>query len=166
MAGTHVAHLNRGYMRGPWGDPAIAGFEDNLTRVNAVAERSTGFVVNVGVDAEAVKRLFFPDCADPARVAATLSVWESVAALEAFVHHTIHGRFLSRRDEWFESMPGPAYVIWPIPAGHVPTLAEARAAHDRLARDGAGPTAFDFAWAQDACAQGGLHLDGERGRTG
>ena len=41
---THLAQLNIGKFRFPTDDPRMAGFMQNLDRVNAIAERSEGFV--------------------------------------------------------------------------------------------------------------------------
>ena len=147
MPTYHVAQMNWGVLRADWEDPAVAGFVDNLGRVNEVAERSEGFVWRMG-DADMETAQMNPDeifGANP-RLASTMSVWESAEALEHFVHKTIHGGFLKRRAEWFEHQDAPTYVIWPIPAGHRPTLAEAKARLDRLAAEGPGPEAYDFAY--------------------
>ena len=40
----HIAQMNMGYLLHTHGDPRIAGFEDNSDRVNAVADRSKGFI--------------------------------------------------------------------------------------------------------------------------
>lgn len=144
----HIAHLNWAYLAAPWGDPAVAGFTDNLARVNATAERMPGFVARPALSEQQIHRVLFArrGTFDPAREAATLSVWESAEELETFVYQTVHGGFVTRRAEWFVPVPGPAYVIWPIEAGHVPTLREADAALARLETEGAGPSAFDFKW--------------------
>ncbi|UCH41974.1 MAG: DUF3291 domain-containing protein, partial [Gammaproteobacteria bacterium] len=60
----------------------------------------------------------------PDVAAARLSVWESYECFEHFVHKTVHGQFLRRRAEWFENINAPSYVIWPVDAGHTPSLAE------------------------------------------
>ncbi|MEM9975449.1 MAG: DUF3291 domain-containing protein [Pseudomonadota bacterium] len=147
-AAQHIAHLNWAYLAAPWGDPAVAGFTDNVARVNATAARMPGFVARPDLSERQIHRLLFAPRGtfDPAREAVTLSVWESAEALEAFVYRTVHGKFVTRRAEWFLPVPGPAYVIWPIDRGHVPTLAEADAALARLECEGAGPSAFDFKW--------------------
>lgn len=143
--GTHVAHFNRAILRDDWGSPAVAGFEDNIDRVNALAARSPGFVWRM--PDEAMEREQFDPRgvlgADP-RLAATLSVWESVEALETFVHKTVHGAFLRRRDTWFVKQEGPTYVIWPVPVGHRPTIAEAVERLNLLGVKGPTDLAFDF----------------------
>lgn len=146
MSEQHFGHLNRGYLRGPFGSAEVAEFETNIDLVNSVAQRSPGYVANVDVDAEEAREVFFWPEADLNRVAITISVWTDPHLLNAFVHKTIHGRFLTRRHEWFRPMDGPSYVVWPIKTGHLPDLAEAKAAYDRLASSGPGPEAFDFGW--------------------
>jgi hypothetical protein len=146
MDGRHYAHLNRGYLKAPFGDPAVAEFEAALAQVNAVAARSPGFIANLGVNARLAQRLFYPAGGVTGRVAATLSVWEDPHLLRHFVHDTLHGRFLARRAAWFVPMEGPAYVIWPIAPGHRPDLFEAQRAWVRLRDTGPGPDAFDFPW--------------------
>ena len=43
-ANHHLAQLNIGRIRYEVDDPRMAGFVDNLASVNAIAERSPGFV--------------------------------------------------------------------------------------------------------------------------
>ncbi len=42
---SHIAQLNIGRFRYPTDDPRMAGFMRNLDRINALAERSEGFVL-------------------------------------------------------------------------------------------------------------------------
>lgn len=144
-----VAHLNWAYLVAPWGDPAVAGFTDHVDRVNAAAERSAGFIARPDLNDAVLHHTIYKPRGDfdPAREAATLSIWESAGHLRDFVYRTVHGKFVGRRAEWFVPLGRPAYVIWPISPGHVPTLAEAHGALDRLERDGPGDLAYDFAWA-------------------
>ena len=143
----HIAQMNMGYLLHPLGDPRVAGFAMNTDRVNAVADRSRGFVWRMKDEDLAnpdndYGRLFGrPDVA-----LATLSVWETLEDFEHFVHKTIHGAFLNRRAEWFEHLDAPSYVIWPIPAGHIPTLAEGRDRLMRLRENGPSDAAFDFSY--------------------
>lgn len=143
----HIAQMNMGYLLHPFGDPRIAGFEENTDRVNAVADRSNGFVWRMKDEDSALPendcgRLFGrPDVA-----LATLSVWESFEDFDHFVHKTIHGTFLNRRAEWFESVEAPSYVIWPIQAGHIPNLVEGRERLMLLREHGPSDEAFDFSY--------------------
>lgn len=141
----HIAQMNMGYLLHPLGDPRVAGFEDNTDRVNAVADRSKGFVwrmkdEDLTIPENDYGRLFGrPDVA-----LATLSVWESFEDFEHFVHKTIHGQFLNRRAEWFEDLNAPSYVIWPIQAGHIPNLAEGKERLMLLRKNGPSEEAYDF----------------------
>ena len=145
----HVGHLNVALLRADWDSPVVSGFVDALDQVNAIAERSPGFVTNVGGDAldAQIAEYDHPLIQNP-RFAATLSVWESADALDHFVHKTLHGAFLRRRGEWFEDIAKPSYVVWPIVAGHVPDLPEAMERLEYLASHGPTDRAFDLAWAR------------------
>lgn len=147
MAG-HVAHLNWGYLIAPWGDPAVAGFVDNVERVNAAATRSKGFVARPDISESGLHHWIYAPRGtfDAQREAATLSIWETAEDLAHFVYKTIHGRFVARRSQWFVSLGFPSHVIWPISAGHVPDLAEASEALKSLETKGAQEDAYDFAW--------------------
>lgn len=142
----HYAHLNRGYLIAPFGFPEVAEFEAGIQVINSAAERSAGFVRTIDLDPSEVRAAFFPPNADLNRIAATLSVWEDPQHLAEFTHKTIHGRFLARRGDWFEAMDGPAYVVWPIEAGHCPSLSEAKSAYATLCKNGPSASAFDFKW--------------------
>jgi hypothetical protein len=149
----HIAHLNWGRLRHPWDDPRVSGFTDALATVNGLAARSEGFVWTMPGDALEAQ---MPEAGGPfdgnPRIAATLSVWQSAAALDGFANRTLHGRYLARRAEWFEDLPRPTYVIWPVAVGHRPTLREAVARLDHLKAHGATDHAFDFAHARVAGA--------------
>ena len=142
----HVAHLNWGVLKAGWEDPLVAEFVENIDRVNAIAGRAKGFVWRMTdddmEDAQTGMEAFGP----PDRVASTLSVWETVGDLDHFVHNTVHGVFMSRRDEWFEVIERPQYVLWFIAEGHRPTIAEAADRRALYRARGAGPDAFDFNW--------------------
>ena len=146
MAGLdhHIAQLNIGVLNYPRDHAGVAEFVDNVPRVNGLAERSKGFVWRC-VDEQATIRAaninFFNG--DP-RATFTLSVWETFEELEAFVHRTIHGGFLRRRENWFMPLGMKTYAIWRLPAGQIPTLGEGLARLERLRNEGATDEAFDF----------------------
>ncbi|MBT8457850.1 MAG: DUF3291 domain-containing protein [Rhodobacteraceae bacterium] len=149
--GGHIAHLNWAYLKAPWGDPAVAGFVNNVDQVNAVAARSPGFVARPDISDRALAKLLDlvverPGPVDPDCLAVTLSVWESDRALSDFVYKTIHGKFLNRRAEWFVPQGVANYAIWPIAAGHTPTITEAKAKMRHLQDNGPSEVAYDFKW--------------------
>ena len=96
---------------------------------------------------------------DPQHVS-NLTVWEDVQTLEAFVWNTAHRQFYERRAEWFSVLGAMHFVMWWVPAGHRPTLAEALARLDHLRENGDSEHAFGWAflnqarlWKSHGCAQ-------------
>ena len=71
-----------------------------------------------------------------------LTVWESIDALRGFVYRTAHLEPMRRRREWFVPLDAAHLVMWWIPAGVLPTIAEAAERLDLLRRDGPSPAAF------------------------
>jgi hypothetical protein len=51
---------------------------------------------------------------------------------------------LRQRHDWFEKFDGPFLALWWIPAGHRPSIDEAKKRLARLATDGPTPFAFTF----------------------
>ena len=84
-------------------------------------------------------------------MAVNLSVWENVEALERFVYQTVHKRFYGRRPEWFDKMDTPHFVMWWIPAGHLPSLEEAKERLEHLTAH--GPSDHAFGWENLPAAQ-------------
>jgi hypothetical protein len=64
------------------------------------------------------------------------------------VYRSDHTQIMRRRREWFERMPEASLVLWWVPRGHRPTLAEASARLKLLREKGPTPDAFHFgkAW--------------------
>ena len=143
-ANTHLAQLNIGRIRYEIDDPRMADFTANLAMVNRLAERTPGFVWRY-IDESGNSTSTRP-YADP-RVAINMSVWESVEALERFVYQTIHKRFYGRRAEWFEHFKDAYFVMWWVPAGHLPTVEEAVDRLKHLQQHGPSEHAFDWAYA-------------------
>ncbi len=142
MARYHLAQLNIARFRKPIEDPVNADFVNNLDRVNAVAEAQPGFVwrlVGDGNDATDVQAY------DDPNIAVNLSVWESLDDLVAFAYrNTDHLQIMRRRKEWFEKMDF-YLVLWWVPAGHEPSIEEARAKLEYLEANGPSVDAFTFA---------------------
>ena len=138
---SQIAQLNIGRFRYPTDDPRMAGFMTNLDRINALAERSEGFVWRLKDETNNATAI--RPASDPT-TAVNLSVWESVEALERFVWATAHKQFYNRKSDWFERSATPHFVMWPIEAGQIPDLDEAMA---RLAHLTAhGDSDFAFGW--------------------
>jgi hypothetical protein len=145
----HLAQLNIGRIRYEVTDPRMAGFVDNLAFVNALAERTPGFVWRY-TDASGNATATRPYAGDPL-MAVNMSVWENVESLEKYVWQTVHKRFYGRRHEWFEKMDERYFVMWWVPAGHLPTIAEAIERLEHLKEH--GPSDRAFAWEDVASAE-------------
>jgi hypothetical protein len=136
-----LAQINVARLLHALDDPRIAEFVDNLDRVNALAERSEGFIWRLKDETGNATGIEFD--ADP-RVIVNMSVWETIEALEAFAYKTMHRRFVQRRKEWFELF-GAAYVaLWWVEDGHRPDPAEGRHRLAHLDAYGPSPNAFTF----------------------
>lgn len=143
VEGTCLAEVNIARLIAPMDDPRVAEFVNAVDRVNALAERSPGFiwrwVAQTPEQAEAAQA-----GGDP-RVIATLSVWRDVESLENFVFKTVHGAFFRNRAKWFETMEMVGLAMWRVAPDHRPDFDEARA---RLAHLNAhGDSDFAFGWA-------------------
>jgi hypothetical protein len=136
-----VAQLNVGRSVGPMGEPPMADFESRLDEINALAERSPGFVWRLQGDNGNNTELKVTD--DPLFIV-NLSVWRSLEDLYAFTYRTEHKALFARRFEWFERRPGPNVVIWWQPAGTIPDVHDALRRLRLLEASGPSPEAFGF----------------------
>jgi len=142
MARFHLAQVNIGRFRAPIGDPIMKGFRDQLEPINAIADRTPGFVWRLQTD-EGDATAIRPDAADPL-MAINMSVWESLESLRQFVYQSVHVGPMRDRRQWFEPIDGPIQALWWVPAGHIPTVAEAWAKLALLKERGPSAEAFTF----------------------
>jgi hypothetical protein len=136
-----LAQLNIGLPIAPLDGPELAGFVAELEPVNALADAAPGFVWRLQTedgDATAV-RGFGDD-----RLIVNMSVWTSLEALAAFVYTGHHREVLARRRQWFERMREAFQVLWWVPDGIRPTIADAEQRLDHLRTHGPTPYAFTF----------------------
>ena len=141
MARFHLAQVNIGRIRAPLDHPIMEGSRSQLDPINALADRSPGFVWRLQTeDGNAMAIRPFDDD----RMAINMSVWESLEALQQFVYRSAHVGPLRDRKEWFEPLEGPILVLWWIPAGHIPTVVEAQERLRLLKERGPSPAAFTF----------------------
>lgn len=152
----HLAQFNVARLKHPIDDPRIADFVANLDRINAVGERSPGFVWRLKDDSGNSIDLGGVD--DP-MIIPNMSVWESAEQLEEFVWQTVHARIYDRKAEWFEAQSEATFVMWWIEEGHRPELAEARERLEHLRAHGDSDEAFGWAhlpnvrlWRSKRCA--------------
>lgn len=149
--GHHLAEFNIGVLRYDWDDPRVADFVNGLDLVNGIAARSPGFVWRFGdADMEDAQLDDAGPLGGNPRTASTLSVWENVESLEAFVWKTVHKQFYDRKVDWFAPGQGIRMVLWWVPKGHRPTIAEAKARFDLLSDRGDSEDAFGWSYLQQA----------------
>jgi hypothetical protein len=140
-ASYHLAQLNIARAVAPLDAPVMADFMARLADVNALADASPGFVWRLQTEAGNATDLR-PYADD--RFLINLSVWEALEPLKAYVYKTVHGQVLARRYEWFEKPSQPSLVLWWIPAGQIPPVAEAQTRLEHLRAHGETPHAFTF----------------------
>ena len=73
-----------------------------------------------------------------------LSVWESIEALHDYSYKTVHAELIKQRRNWFSKMENAHLVLWWIPAGHIPSVEEAKEKLAYLQEHAASPLAFTF----------------------
>jgi len=140
MGGYHLAELNIARFRAPMDAPELADFVAALQPVNALADAADGFVWRL--QTEEGNATSIPVLGDD-RLIVNMSVWESLEALREYVYRDPgHLEIMRRRREFFEHMREAYMVLWWVPAGHRPTVAEAEERLLHLRAHGATPYAF------------------------
>lgn len=139
----HLAQVNLARMRAPLDSPVMAGFVSRLAEINALGDRSPGFVWRF--QSEAGNATYLRPYDDD-RIIFNLTVWESPDALKNFVYRSDHARVMTRRAQWFEPMTEAFLALWWIPAGHLPSVDEAKQRLEHLRA--LGPTAHAFTFRQ------------------
>jgi len=142
MPPYHLAQFNIARLVAPLDDPILADFVANLDTINKLAETYPGFVWrHQTAEGNSTSVQAFDD----PRIIINFSVWESADTLFEYTYYSQHVEFFRRRKEWFERVPDlPVLVIWWIPTGHIPTVAEAIDKLKFLKQHGPTPLAFTF----------------------
>ena len=139
----HLAQLNVARLLAPLDSPLIKEFVDGLEPVNALAERSPGFVWRLkDADNDTAATSYRPF--DDDMIIINMSVWEDLDHLKNFVFNTVHTEYMKKRKQWFERMRDAYVVMWWVPAGHQPDIAEAMARLKFLRNKGDTEKAFSF----------------------
>jgi Domain of unknown function (DUF3291) len=150
VAQSRIVHFNAARLLYPPGDPRVSEFVDNTIRVNAVAERSKGYIWHLSDDAALVTNPDYAGAGGDPCLAFSMSVWETFQNFEFFVYKTLHNSFLKRRAEWFSPSQEPNYVMWDF-EGETPIPVELGWAKlEKLAKHGPSPQAYDLSYARAA----------------
>jgi hypothetical protein len=137
----HLAQANIMHARSALDSDAMHEFVAELAPMNALAERSDGFVWRLQTedgDATAIRPY------DDDLTLINMSVWESQQHLWNYAYASQHLNVMRRRREWVSRAAEVVLVLWWIDAGHVPTVDEAKHRLDLLAQLGPTPAAFTF----------------------
>ena len=149
-AEMQLAELNVGRLIAPTDDPRVAEFMAALDRINGLGKRMPGFVWMMEGSGEPGTGNTAAKIGGDPQFVSNLTVWETVESLEAFVWNTVHRQFYERREEWFAVLGQMHFVMWWVPDGHRPTLAEALDRLDHLQAYGDSEHAFGWRWLQEA----------------
>jgi len=151
--GFHLAQVNIALARAPIDSDLLSEFVALLDPINALADRAPGFVWRLQTeDGNAMAVRGF----DNDRMIVNLSIWESIDHLATFVYRSAHTDVMRRRREWFDRI-GVHLALWWVPAGHLPTVAEAEERLTHLQEH--GPTAYAFTFKLMFLAGDRLEID-------
>ena len=151
--GWQLAQANIAYMKAPADDPLLADFIAQLDAINHLAEASPGFVWRHHSDSRDPAQREYDD----PNVLFNMSVWDSVEALHTYTYRSAHAGVFARRKQWFDDIGARfgsrGMVLWWVPAGHHPSVEEARERLARLTADGPSADAFTFKRTFDPAGQ-------------
>ncbi|MBV8123458.1 MAG: DUF3291 domain-containing protein [Burkholderiaceae bacterium] len=142
MTTYHLAQVNIALARADMDSEIMSGFVARLDEINLLAERSQGFVwrlVGDGADATSIRAF------DDPLMLVNMSVWQDLESLRAFVYKSVHVELIRDRAAWFSKMMEAHQALWWVPAGHTPSVQEAKAKIEHFRAHGPSPVAFSFA---------------------
>ncbi|QBA63778.1 DUF3291 domain-containing protein [Muriicola soli] len=135
----YFAQVNIAKSKYPLEDTRMADFVNNTARINAIAEKSPGFVWRwVEEPNSGVSEIF----GDPALVV-NMSIWESRETLMEFTYQSPHVEIYKRKNEWFDKL-NSAHMVCFFTQKREISLSEAKKRLDHLNTMGETPIAFTF----------------------
>jgi len=139
----HLAQMNIARFNASMDDPSMAGFVEMLDPINHQADAAPGFVWRLTDEGSnnATSIEFYED----PLLLLNMSVWRDVASLRNYVYRTQHVDMVKRRKEWADAMESNYIVLWWVPMGHTPDIAEGDAKLKLLEANGPTAEAFTFA---------------------
>ncbi len=141
MAEYHLAQINIALAKAEMDTEIMEGFVSRLDEVNETADNAEGFVWRLQTedgDSTAI-RVF-----DKPLLLVNMSVWKNVDALKNFVYKSAHVELIRDRHAWFHKFVDAHQALWWIPAGHIPTIEEAKDKLETIQKHGPTPSAFHF----------------------
>ena len=145
--------------------PRMRGFFESDPQNLRAAEHADGFIARSGYDGEpgppSWGEMVYPRFFAGNRegwTPATLSLWQDLESLAAFVYRGIHAQAIAQRGKWFVEPQYPTHALWWVPDGHTPLWFEAKFRHEHLHDH--GPSKYVFKLLRAFDLEGGrIHLD-------
>lgn len=137
----NLAQFNIAKMKGLIDSSIMDGFRNSLDYVNAIAEKSPGFIWRLKDESgDATNIKVFND----EYLIVNMSVWKDIDSLFNYVYHSDHVEYFKRRKEWFHKMEKMHMVLWPVPEDHFPSPEEGKERLEHLIKHGESDYAFSF----------------------
>ncbi|MEY9839841.1 DUF3291 domain-containing protein [Streptacidiphilus sp. EB103A] len=159
---SRIAFTTFAILTKPYGNSEVQEFDDLTPPTFEQAENSAGFVARAKEAAEQghltnferdwgqwgrfeVPRFYTGGrTGDTDSRASTLSLWQDLESVSAFVYAGLHRSTLSRRHEWFLKPEWPTYAAWWVADDEVPTWSDACSRLEHLHDHGSSPVSFTF----------------------
>lgn len=138
----HLAQINVALAKDEMKSETMSGFVSRLAEINELAENSDGFVWRLKEESGDATSIRVFD--DPLLII-NMSVWQNLESLKKYVYQSDHVQLVRNRDSWFHKMKEMYQALWWVPAGHIPTIGEAKERLELIRTNGPTPLAFTFA---------------------
>ena len=137
-----LAQLNIADAKAAQSSEIMQGFVKRLDEIHLLADNAPGFIwrYNNEEGDDVGKRIF----GNPLLLI-NMSTWEDFASLRQFVYKSVHKELIQERESWFKKMPEMYQVLWWVPAGHTPSVQEAKDKLELVRKLGPTAEAFTFA---------------------
>ncbi|MBL8396837.1 MAG: DUF3291 domain-containing protein [Candidatus Accumulibacter sp.] len=145
MSIFHIAQVNVARAKADMESEIMQGFVSRLDEINALADCAEGFVWRLQEDSGSATSIRVFD--DPLLLV-NLSVWKNLESLKQYVYKSLHVELIRDREGWFNKMGEAHQALWWVPAGHIPSVQEAKQKLEHIRKHGPTPEAFTFAKAQ------------------
>ncbi len=120
------------------------GFTGRVDIINAMADRSPGFIWRLTDDDETDGALSLRMEGQNDYTLVNMSVWADIESLFHFIYKTAHAKVMQGKDDWFNPLSKNHMVLWWVEDGHIPSMDEAKEKLDAIRANGPSPKAFDF----------------------
>lgn len=139
-----LAQLNIAEAKYGTEDARMDGFAGRVDIINAMADRSPGFIWRLTDDDETDGALSLRMEGQNDYTLVNMSVWANIESLFHFIYKTAHAKVMQGKDDWFNPLSKNHMVLWWVKDGHIPSMDEAKEKLDAIRANGPSPLAFDF----------------------